>query len=162
MNATVRITIKNETNSGNRRGWSKLVTSVDATKTNGYALAGPFLNDGTETDVPVGSVIVQQHPEGSVKHSFNSGHCYVVGSDGELYTTGVNAANWHKNFLSFRDGVVKVLSNPFDYLPVAAGGSPDKEVPPPAADTPSDPRTDAIETIRRLMSEHGITVGDLN
>jgi hypothetical protein len=105
--AVVRVKIKNETNSGNRKGWSKLITGVDIAKTDGYAFQGNFLRDNTETDVEIGSVIVQKHPEGSVKHSWESGHCYTVGEDGQLHETG-KAHNWFKDFLSFRDHVAKV------------------------------------------------------
>lgn len=101
----VRTRIKNETNSGSRKGWSKHVTSVDTTKTNGYALIGDFVPDNTEIELPVGAVIVQKHPEGSVKHSWESGHVYRLGSDGMLYETDGKSYNWHKEFLSFRDQI---------------------------------------------------------
>jgi hypothetical protein len=32
-------------------------------------------------------VIIQQHPEGSVKNNWKSGHCYTLGADGELRET---------------------------------------------------------------------------
>lgn len=111
----VRTKIRNETNSGNRCGWSKHVTSVDATKTNGYAFIGDFLPDNTEIELPVGAVIVQKHPEGSVKHSWESGHVYRLGSDGDLYETNGKSYNWRRDFVSFRDAVVRALARePFD------------------------------------------------
>ncbi len=131
MNATVRVRIKNETNSGNRKGWSKLVTSVDASKTNGYAFEGRFLNDDQEYDVEVGSVIVQQHPEGSVKRGWNSGHCYTIGEDGSLYETDGKSYKWYEEFLSFRDHA-KVLTDSRSQ-PAPAVAEP-AEQPPTAAE----------------------------
>ena len=114
---TVRCRIKNEINSGNRKGWSKLVTSVDMTKTNGYAFIGDFIPDDTEVELPVGGVLVQKNPQGSVKHSWDSGHVYIVEGDGKLYEIldNVNQINartyhWTKDFLSLRDLVAKCLA----------------------------------------------------
>ena len=107
---TVRTRIKNETNSGNRKGWSKLVTSVDTTKTNGYAFVGDFIPDDTEVELPVGGVIVQKCPEGSVKHSWDSGHIYTIEENGELCETDGKSYRWTKDFLSLRDQVVKCLA----------------------------------------------------
>jgi len=110
----VRTKIKNDMNSGRRKGWSKLVTSVDPSKNNGYAFEGEFLDDGKEYDLPVGSVVIQKHPEGSVKHAWESGHCYTLDGDGDLcYTSdesGKESFDWHKEFLSFRDHVIAVLA----------------------------------------------------
>ena len=44
---------------GKYKHWAKLVTSVDTTKTNGYAFAGEFLAVTAEHKVPLGSVIVE-------------------------------------------------------------------------------------------------------
>ena len=108
--ATVRIVLKNETNSGNRRGWTKVVTSVDVTKSNGYAFGGRFINDG-ENDLEVGSVLIQKNPMGSVKHGYDVGVCLVVRPDGSLWQThDGNGFRWLREFLSFRDHVAAVLS----------------------------------------------------
>jgi len=109
MSATVRIEIKNETNSGNRKGWTKHVTSVNSEKTNGYAFVGEFLND-KEYDLPVGAVLVQKNPEGSVKHGWDAGVCLVVEADGTLRRVHDDTYAWHKQFLSFRDLVAKTLN----------------------------------------------------
>lgn len=57
--------------------WAKRVSSVDTTKTNGYAFVGDFLNTTSEHKLPVGAVIVevcdtkiscyQMQPEGKQK-----------------------------------------------------------------------------------------------
>ena len=39
--------------------WSKLVTGVDTTKTNGYAFQGEFLNFNAQHKLPVGSIVVE-------------------------------------------------------------------------------------------------------
>jgi hypothetical protein len=39
--------------------WAKVVTSVDTTKTNGYAFQGEFLGVTREHKLPVGSIIVE-------------------------------------------------------------------------------------------------------
>ncbi len=176
----VRVKIENERNSGNRKGWSKLVTAVDVTKIDGYAFSGVFLNDNTETDVPVGSVVVQKNPQGSVKNGWESGECYVIGSDGKLYTTHTGVFRWREKFLSLRDYVAKVLTDPLSYLPEAAGGPPEEkpavETPPvelpliPTAVAPAPEaaaadrkweKWEAVDRIKCLMAEHGITLEDL-
>lgn len=109
----VRIKVKVQTNSGHRKGFYKLVTKVDESKNNGYAFIGDFLNSGTEYDVPIGSVLVEKAPEGSVKNAWNSGNCSIVGVDGIQYTVHPNDKKyyrWEKEFLSFRDLVAKVVA----------------------------------------------------
>lgn len=101
-----RIRIKNETNSGRRVGWTKHVTGVDVSKTNGYAFSGSFLNDGKEYDLPTGSLIISVQPEGSVKHGWKSAALFQVGSNGEL-TEIDKGYDWYQNFLSFRDLVAE-------------------------------------------------------
>ena len=44
---------------GKYKHWSKLVTSVDTSKTNGYAFGGDFLTVTAEHKLPVGSVVVE-------------------------------------------------------------------------------------------------------
>ena len=44
---------------GKYKHWAKLITGVDATKTNGYAWQGEFLNVVAEHMVPVGSYVAE-------------------------------------------------------------------------------------------------------
>lgn len=44
---------------GKYKHWSKLVKSIDITKTNGYAFQGEFLNIDYEHKVPSGSIVVE-------------------------------------------------------------------------------------------------------
>lgn len=103
----IRFRIVNETNSGRRSGWTKHVTAVDTSKHNGYAFDGPFLRAG-ENELPVGSIIIQKNPEGSVKNGWDSARCYVVTADGlETVSDGMD---WREDFLSFRDVVAEYLA----------------------------------------------------
>ena len=100
--------IQNETNSGRRRGWTKLVTSVDMSKKNGYAFDGEFLSEG-EQELHPGDIIIQKNPEGSVKNGWYAGVCYCVTQDGELKRLHDESYNWRTEFLSFRNLVAKHL-----------------------------------------------------
>lgn len=103
---TVRTTLPHITASGGRRGWYKLVTSVDVTKSNGYAFEGDFLKSGVELDLPVGSVIISKDPTGSVKNGGHDGYIYVIDEAEFGYS---EKFNWDRNFLSFRDEVANYL-----------------------------------------------------
>lgn len=107
---TVRVLICNETNSGNRKGWTKHVEEVDQTKDNGYAFIGRFLNN-QEYDLPVGAVLVQKNPMGSVKSGYHEGVCLVVQQDGSLKQIHTKTYKWNENFLSFRDLVFGALKS---------------------------------------------------
>jgi hypothetical protein len=106
MASCIRIRISASTNSGHRRGWFKHVTSVDTTKKNGYAFNGSFLRDG-ENDLPIGSIIVEQYPTGSVKNGVNKGIAYTVQESGLVQFA--SCENFHRNFLSFRDTIADSL-----------------------------------------------------
>lgn len=99
---TVRINLTNETASGRREGWSKLVTAVDTTKTNGYAFEGEFLGNG-EHDLPIRSIVIQKNPVGSLKNGGHQAECFLVCESGELFKTGT--FDWKTGFLTFRDHV---------------------------------------------------------
>jgi len=107
---TVRIKIQNETNSGRRTGWTKHVTDVDTTKSNGYAFNGDFLPDYKEVDLPVGAILIQCNPQGSVKNSWKSGVCLSVEPDGTLRRLHEDTYDWRDDFLSFRDLVASHLT----------------------------------------------------
>ena len=105
--------IDTEYHSGNRQEWAKLVTGVDETKSNGYSLIGRFLTTNIELELPVGSIIVKCVPTGSVKHSGKQGELYKLTEDGlEL----LYKADWKKNFLSFRDEIVKSINEKINPL----------------------------------------------
>lgn len=121
----VRIRYNAPTSSGNRRGWGRLVTAVDKSKTNGYAFDGDFLPDGKEVDVPLGSVVIEKTPTGSVKNGSWGWSRGRVTPDGIEWRAGQRdrdrgAPQWgsHQdaavtdgaNFLTFRDRVAEQLA----------------------------------------------------
>jgi len=101
------IEIRNETNSGRRTGWTRRVTAVDVTKSNGYAFEGEFLNEG-EVDLNPGDVLIQKNPMGSVKNAWHEGVCIVVDNNGNLHDVG-DKYDWKEQFLSFRNLVAEQL-----------------------------------------------------
>ena len=104
-----RIKIKSEYFSGNRKSWFKLVTGVDETKTNGYAFDGEFIELGRETDIEIGSIVIECQPTGSVKNWGKKGIVHKV-VDGGLEQVS-DEFNYMKDFLSFRDAVAEALSD---------------------------------------------------
>ncbi len=106
----VRIRVQNETASGRRQGWTKLVTDVDPEGRNGYSFAGDFLRGGAEHDLPVGGIVIQCNPEGSAKNGWKSGVCLRVQDDGTLLRLHEETYDWRDDFLSFRDLVISALT----------------------------------------------------
>ena len=102
-----RIKIESSYYSGNRKPWYKLVTSVDTEKTNGYAFDGYFIEINKETDVEMGSIIIECRPTGSVKNWGKEGIIHKV-VDGGIDPISA-AYNYMKDFLSFRDAVAAEL-----------------------------------------------------
>jgi hypothetical protein len=102
-----RISIKNETASGGRVGWTKTIKSVDKSKTNGYAFDGDFLNEGKQYDLCVGTVIVSKDPFGSARNGGHTGHIGTVEASGIMWDQ--KTWDWGSQFLDFRDAVVKAL-----------------------------------------------------
>ena len=88
--AMIRRTFTKPTGSGRRVGWLKIVTGIDRSQKNGYALQGEFLNEG-EQEVPAGSVVVCCAPAGSAKSQMRTYDCFQVESslqvDGNLGTS---------------------------------------------------------------------------
>jgi len=60
---------------GKYKHWAKAVTSVDTTKTNGYAFAGEFLSVSREHKLPMGTIIVEV--------CGNNIRAYRLGSEGK-------------------------------------------------------------------------------
>ena len=70
MTDTIRVQLKRPTGTGRRVGWNRVVTSVDDTKSDGFAFEGPFL-DERQVDLQVGSVLVSRVPVGSARSGFH-------------------------------------------------------------------------------------------
>jgi len=132
----MRITYQKPTASGRRTGWAKHVTGVDQTKTNGYAFEGEFLDVG-ESDLPLGAIVVEQYPTGSVRNGNPEGRIYRVTDEGLREID--EGYHWREQFLSLRDAVAKALSTT----------DPDAE------------RKAAIAEIKRLSEEYDIGMADL-
>jgi hypothetical protein len=105
----VRLKITDSTASGHRKGWLKQVTSVDKTKVNGDAFAGDFLREGV-CALPLGAIVVEQFPTGSVKNGVDKGEAYRVETSGLV--SFATADDWRRNFLDFRDAVAAALELP--------------------------------------------------
>lgn len=104
-----RIKIKPEYFSGNRKSWFKLVSDVDTEKTNGYAFNGDFIEINKETDVEIGSIIIECRPSGSVKNWGKKGIIHkVIENDIEEIS---HEYDYMKDFLSFRDAVAAELDS---------------------------------------------------
>ena len=107
MAETVRVKVTKPRGSGRREGCNKLLSSIDDTKTGGYAFEGRFLDERQE-DLKVGSVLVSQTPVGSAKNG-NHWRVGVVGAGGVEWET----ATWPlDDFLDFRDHVKALLCEP--------------------------------------------------
>jgi hypothetical protein len=112
---TIRTIIRPQTRSGNRASWFKLIESVDITKKDGYAFNGDFLKLDQEIELPIGAIVVEKEPVGSVKSGSHEGNIYrVVESpiDDVLnpHLELIEYFEWRKEFLSFRDRVAELLA----------------------------------------------------
>ena len=115
MAETVRVKVTKPQGSGRREGWNKLVTSVDDTKSGGYAFQGRFL-DGRQEDLKTGSILVGQIPVRSAKAG-NHWRVGVVGAGGVEW----EATTWPlDDFLDFRDHVKALLCEPENTLEALA------------------------------------------
>jgi hypothetical protein len=84
------------------------------TKKDGYVFVGEFLKAGVEIELPVGSVVIEKEPTGSVKNGSYEGNIYLVvaGSnetDENAHLELQTYYNWHKEFLTFRDAVNQLI-----------------------------------------------------
>lgn len=106
MAELVRIYTENPTSSGKRKGWWKVISSVDLRKRDGYAFGGNFLPEGYN-DVAEGAVIVCQYPQGSVASPYKSGKLFVATKEGleEVFSV----TDWYKEFLLIRDKAKELL-----------------------------------------------------
>lgn len=114
MTEMIRMNLSLCYTSGNRKSWFKRVTKVDKTKKDGYAFDGEFLPGDKEIELPVGAVIIEKEPGGSVKNSTWTGKIYVVVAEPDEKRCNAHLAlkaryDWQSEFLSFRDMVAEYL-----------------------------------------------------
>lgn len=103
---TVRVVLEVTLASGGRRGWWKRVTGVDRTKKHGYSLQGEFLREG-EHDLPLGSIVVEQYPTGTLNRALTRGTLYRVEAGGLVELA--SCTDWFRAFLSFQDAIIASL-----------------------------------------------------
>ena len=89
------------------KSWMKELTSVDASKTNGYAFDGTFLKRGIKAEVKVGALLLQYDEYGSVKHKEAEVLVYRVEADGDC--TELLKATGRSWALDLRDDVAKLM-----------------------------------------------------
>lgn len=122
---TIRTKLIPHVASGKRESWFKHVTSVDKSVDNGYAFHGTFIPVRQEVELPVGAVVIECVPVGSVKHASKEGWIYVVtdtpsphgpDSASSKYQPHLRrlpqldvAWDWRADFLSFRDRVAELV-----------------------------------------------------
>ena len=104
----MRFNVPEETASGRRTSWCKHITSVDTSKSNGYAFDGSFLKNNVLTELPEGSVIVQVYPCGSVKNGYQRGRLFRI--EGEELVEHIDE-DWRDSFLLIRDKAEELLGN---------------------------------------------------
>ena len=67
-----------------RRHWAKIVSSVDETKSSGWAFVGEFVADGGIQDLPAGGVLLLYGERGSNANPRAEASLYTIGPDATL------------------------------------------------------------------------------
>ena len=67
-----------------RRHWAKIVSSVDDTKSSGWAFVGEFVADGGIQDLPAGGVLLLYGERGSNSNPRPEASLYTIGPDATL------------------------------------------------------------------------------
>ncbi|KAA0574587.1 hypothetical protein FZ983_27175 [Azospirillum sp. B21] len=103
----LRIEIVRSVVIGMPAGWWKHVTSVDLSKRDGHAFEGAFLDSGAH-DLPIGAVLVEKAPAGTITQPVYTGTAYVLQPNGTLLAQK-KVANWTRDFLQLREAVSMAL-----------------------------------------------------
>lgn len=106
-NKIVTVQIKLSYASGSRKSWWKHVKGIDPSQKGGYAYVGDFLKEG-ETELQVGSVLLEVEPCGSVKNGYQDGKLYRVAEDGSL--DFICRHNWREASVSLRKAAEAALA----------------------------------------------------
>ncbi|MBK5265951.1 MAG: hypothetical protein JJE47_00810 [Acidimicrobiia bacterium] len=67
-----------------RRHWAKIVSSVDETKSSGWAFVGEFVADGGIQDLPAGAVLLLYGERGSNTNPRSEASLFTIGPDATL------------------------------------------------------------------------------
>jgi hypothetical protein len=119
--ATTRIIWNQTTTSGRRTSWAKPFNSIKQGAKGAqafyYAAADPlmvfggdYLQDGVETDLPIGTLVIEVVPVGSVKNGSQQAQIFRVGPAGLGAVSDV-VHDWHRGFLSLRDEALQLLGD---------------------------------------------------
>ena len=92
-----------------RRHWAKLVTSVDESKSSGYAFVGEFVADGGIQDLPAGGVLLVYGERGGNANPQPEASLYTIGPDASLTLEGSSSGRaWAR---TLRDRTVELLNS---------------------------------------------------
>ena len=90
-----------------RRHWAKMVTSVDESKSTGWAFVGEFVADGGIQDLPAGGVLLVYGERGSNTNPRPEASLYTIGPDATLSLEGsASGRAWAR---TLRDRAVELL-----------------------------------------------------
>ena len=107
----IRIKMVDNNDSRHGKGWAKIVTGIDTTKTNGYAIEGDFLRYGQQYDLPVGTIILDVYYFGSMKHMHKYAKIYTVQESGLVSVLENDKVyDYIGSFLSMRDKLAGLLN----------------------------------------------------
>lgn len=98
-----------ESSSGNRKSWAMRVTGIaNRTQRGVKAFDSTYLPKNTEIDLPLGALVIEVRPEGSVKNNWQSAWLLTVTEDG--LSEVCDLGNWRTDFLSIRDRIESELN----------------------------------------------------
>lgn len=120
---------------GQRTGSHRLVFSVDPNRKDGYAFIGEFINSDVEVDLPVGTLIVRQSPNGSNTHPTTTwAYTFVPPQDKEWqWSEEVDRAF----FLTFRDTIADLTRKNVSMNVSMEGPTPEPNGKTPPSQAPT-------------------------
>ena len=92
-----------------RRHWAKMVSSVDESKSTGWAFVGEFVADGGIQDLPAGGVLLVYGERGSNTNPRPEASLYTIGPDATLTLEGsATGRAWAR---TLRDRAVELVGS---------------------------------------------------
>lgn len=92
-----------------RRHWAKIISSVDETKSTGWAFVGEFVADGGIQDLPAGGVLLLYGERGSNDNPRSEASLYTIGPDATLtLEASASGRAWAR---TLRDRAVELVSS---------------------------------------------------
>lgn len=109
----VRYRVFIDENSGRRKGWAKEVKAVEPNCKNGYGIEGDFLEDDTEYEFKVGSVILHVDPKGpNNSRAWKRALIILITPEGPKCM--LKDTDWQSDFLTVRDKLIELLEGSKD------------------------------------------------